>query len=156
MSAQQHVLPAVVMFLAACGGVTPAPERADEEERLPPYAVALRFEDAGTDEHETPYTAVSLVRIAPDGRRTVVALRREMGACFHEDASGTLAAARCWWAGAGARYVVRREDDAVAAARAEVDEMTGEGPLEEVGRVEVPRDAELRVLAPLPVAAHDD
>jgi hypothetical protein len=150
MNGARHALPAALLLLA-CGGGAPTPRTAqdgDDDEEVPPHAVALRFEDAGTDARGTPHTAVALVRIAPDGGRTVTALGEETGACYHRDAPNALIAGRCWWAGAGARYVVRREGDAVVALRADVDEMTGEGELAEVGRLEIPADAELQVLAP--------
>lgn len=136
--------------LSACGGAPPPVETAEEEDGPPPtYAIALRLEDAGTDAQDTPHTAVSLVRIAPDGARTVADLREEIGACYHvEGGPDVLMTARCWWAGEGGRYVVRREGDAVIALRADVQEETGEAELTEVGRVDVPADAELQVLAP--------
>ena len=118
--------------LLGCGAATPPPETPEDEAEGPPpsYAVALRFADAGADENETPQTRVLLVRIAPDGERVALIL------------------ARCWWAGAGARYEVRREGDAVIARRAGVDEMEGDQTLEEAARVEVPESARLEVLAP--------
>ena len=137
-------------FLFACGGATPAPEPASSSADGPStYAIALHFGDGGTDESETPHTMVSLVRIAPDGERHVLDLHDEIGACYLEPASGALLAGRCWWGGAGARYEVRREGDAVVAYRADVDEMADE-PAEfvEAGRIEVAEDADLEVLAP--------
>lgn len=138
----------VVCVVAGCGAAPPPVETRADDDEPETYAVALRLEDAGTDENETPHTAVSLVRIAPGGERTVESLRDEIGACYNIEASGALVAARCWWAGEGARYVVRREGDAVIALRAQAHEETDEGPLEEIGRVEVPADAELQVLLP--------
>ena len=140
----------VVLSVMACGGAPPPVETADEEEDGPPptYAIALRLADAGTDENETPRTPVSLVRIAPDDERTVAALRQEIGACYHVESTGALMTARCWWAGHGGTYVVRREGDSVVALRTDVHEEGAPATPEEVGRVEVPADAELQVLAP--------
>ena len=137
--------------LLGCGAATPPPETAEEEEAEgppPSYAVALRFADAGADENETPQTRVMLVRIAPDGERVARDLGTEVGACYHQDAGDALILARCWWAGAGARYEVRREGDAVIARRAGVDEMEGDQALVEAARVEVHENARLEVLAP--------
>lgn len=121
-------------------------EAADEPP--PRYGVALRFEDAEESEDGTPRTRVSLVRITPEGERTVSELATEPGACFHQPVRGALIAARCWWAGEGARYEVRRAGDEIVALRAEVHEETVAGEPIEVARLEVPRDAELDVLAP--------
>ena len=146
----QHPWPIFALVLAACGAAAPpAQEPSDEEnpdEPSPAFAIALRLEDAGADENETPRTRVTLVGIAPDGQREVAALRVEQGACWNEASPGSLTSVRCWWAGAGARYEVRRVGDAVVASRADIDEETGEGGLEEAGRIEVPRQTELRVL----------
>jgi hypothetical protein len=132
--------------LGACGAASPGP--ATEPTAAPPprpYAVALRLEEAGEDEQGTPHTRVSLVRISPDGVRTVETLRTEVGACYHQPRSGALLAARCWWAGFGAEYEVRRRGDAVVALRAEVEEI-GPGEPAEVARLEVPAGAELQVV----------
>lgn len=141
---------ALALALVACGGAaTPVRGAEDARDEPPPrYGVALRFEDAAEDEHGTPHTRVSLVRIAPDGERTVSELATEVGACFHQSAPGALIAARCWWAGEGAAYQVRRAGDAIVALRAEVHEETGAGEPAEVARLEIPREAELDVLAP--------
>ncbi|HJL16865.1 MAG TPA: hypothetical protein RMH99_14470 [Sandaracinaceae bacterium LLY-WYZ-13_1] len=140
----------LALFAAACGGAgTRPPERpAAEDEEPAAHAVALRFEDAGTDAQDMPHTGVRLVHIAPDGARTVVALSEETGACYHTEAVEALISARCWWAGEGARFIVRREGDAVVAHRAEVHEETGARDLVEAGRVEIPEDAPLQILAP--------
>ncbi|MFK7987108.1 MAG: hypothetical protein AB8I08_13875 [Sandaracinaceae bacterium] len=140
---------AIAAILSACGGQAPPPETPPPSNDDPvTYAVALRFEDAGTDGDETPHTAVSLVRIAPDGQRRVVSLREETGACFADVASGAMLAGRCWWAGFGARYEVRREADAVVAYRADQDEEAADSPFVEVGRFELDRDADVEVLTP--------
>ncbi|MEQ8455454.1 MAG: hypothetical protein RLO52_31415 [Sandaracinaceae bacterium] len=146
----RRVLLLSALLLAGCGAATPPAEEPEEEAEAPPssYAIALRFADAGTDENETPHTRVLLVRIAPDGERVARDLGTETGACYHQDPADALIQARCWWAGAGARYEVRREGDAVIALRADVDEMTEDAALEETARVEVPRAARLQVLAP--------
>lgn len=141
----------IALMLAACGATTPRTEEPGEpagEEPPPTFAIALRLEDAGADENETPQTRVALVRIGPDGSREIAELRVEPGACWHETTPGSMISARCWWGGAGARYEVHRDGDAIIARRAEVDEETGDASFEEVGRVEVPSGAELNVLTP--------
>lgn len=149
MSHARAILVAVV--LAACGAPAQSVEIEEPHAQEPPprYAIALRLDDAEEREDGTPQTRVSLVRIRPDGERTVEALRTEPGACYHVDpGAGALIQVRCWWAGQGAMYAVRRSHDAVVALRADVDEEAGAGELEEVARVDVPDDAELDVLAP--------
>ena len=59
-----------------------------------------------------------------------------------------LIAARCWWAGHGSRYVVRRSEEAVVALRGEEHEESDEVELVEVGRIDLPEGALLRVLGP--------
>ena len=76
-------------------------------------------------------------------------LHVELGACWNDEGEGrVLISARCWWAGAGARYEVVREGDAVIARRQDVDEMAEPGAWAEAGRVDIPDDAVLQVLAP--------
>lgn len=142
----------LVFLLASCGAASPRPgeprEEAERDDEPPPtFAIALRLQDAGTDENETPRTRVMLVKIAPDGERTVAELHVETGACWH-DAGSALITARCWWAGSGAAYEVRREGEAVIARRRATEEDSEAGPWEESGRVEVPEDAVLQILAP--------
>ncbi len=138
----------LVILLAGCGAATPPPEDpSDQDDGPETFAVALRLEDAGATEDETPQTRVALVRIAPDGTRTLEELGVELGACWNDAGQGeVLIAARCWWAGAGARYEVVREGDAVIARRQGVDEMTEGGGWIEVGRVEIPEGARVQVL----------
>ena len=139
----------IALLWTACGAASPAPERPEGSAADPvTYAVALRFEDAGTDDDDNPRTAVSLVRIAPDGTRDVAELSEEVGACYHEPAVETLIAARCWWGATGARYEVRREGDAVVAYRAAIVEERGTGDAAEAGRLEVDPEAELEILTP--------
>lgn len=140
----------LAVLWVGCGAATPLPEDpTDDEDEVQTYAVALRLEDAGATEDETPQTRVALVRIAPDGERTLEELHVEPGACWAEAGQGgVLLTARCWWAGAGARYEVRREGGEVVARRQDVDEMTENGGWADVGRLEVPEDANLQVLAP--------
>ncbi len=147
------------MWVAGCGGGSPRPgqspaavasdQEADDDAPVHPYVVALRLEEGDESEDGTPHTQVSLVRIAPDGNRVVESIRNEAGPCVVEDAPpGALSVVTCWWAGAGARYELRREGDAVVAMRADTDE--GAAPIEpeEAARVSVPADAELSVLTP--------
>jgi hypothetical protein len=136
----------IAILISACGASAPPPEVAEEE--LPieePYVVALRLEDAG-EEGDTPHTRVVLVRISPEGDRELTELRTEMGACYERPEVGALIAAHCWWAGAGARYVVRRDRDAVVALRADEDEEAGSGELAEVARLPIPEDARVEVV----------
>ncbi len=135
----------------ACGGAAPPVEEPDEPEDEAPetWAVALRLEDGGMDENETPRTRVVLVAIEPDGARGLTELEVETGACWHVEGEGAvLIAARCWWAGAGGVYALSREGDAVIARRRSVDELDEPGEWVEMGRVEIPEDANLQVLAP--------
>lgn len=149
-------LSVIALMLAGCGAAAPAPEEPEgptSGEPPPTFAIALRLEDAGADENETPRTRVALVMIAPDGAREIAELRVELGACWHETTPDSMISARCWWGGAGARYEVHRDGGAVIARRAEIDEETGDtgvgrARFEEVGRVEVPPDAELHVVTP--------
>lgn len=133
-----------------CGGATPSPRGAEDEAESdappPTYAIALRLEDGGADEDDTPRTRVRLVRIAPDGERGVADLGEERAACYYREAPGALIAATCWWAGAGGTYEVRREDGAVVAYRTPTDEDTGSSAPVEAGRLEVPEGALLQVL----------
>ena len=135
---------------SACGAATPPPEDPTDEDDGPvTYAIALRLEEAGPTDDETPQTRVALVRIAPDGERTLEELRVEQGACWAEAGQDpVLVTARCWWAGAGARYEVRREGDVVIARRQDLDEMAEDGAWTEAGRLDVPVSARLQVLAP--------
>ncbi|MEZ4335492.1 MAG: hypothetical protein R3B82_02595 [Sandaracinaceae bacterium] len=112
---------------SACGAATPPPEDPTDEDDGPvTYAIALRLEEAGPTDDETPQTRVALVRIAPDGERTLEELRVEQGACWAEAGQDpVLVTARCWWAGAGARYEVRREGDVVIARRQDLDDGRG-------------------------------
>ena len=141
-------------LLSGCGAASPrasipGPEERAEDEPPPTYAIALRLEDAGAREDDTPRTRVMLVAIAPGGDRTVNELRVELGACWHDASRDALITARCWWAGAGAAYAVRREGGAVVARRRSADEVSSdEAPWEEAGRVEVPEDAVLQILLP--------
>lgn len=141
-------------FLLGCGAASPRasipdePAERDEDEPPPTYAIALRLEDAGTREDDTPRTRVMLVAIAPGGDRTVNEVRVELGACWHDGSNDALITARCWWAGAGAVYAIRREGGAVVAHRRSADEASGERPWEEAGRVEIPEDAALQILLP--------
>jgi hypothetical protein len=133
--------------LAACGAATTGSTVTTAEVAPPrPYAVALRLEEAEEDAEGTPHTRVSLVRITPEGVRTVETLATEVGACYHQPRPGALMAARCWWAGVGSDYEVRRSGDAIVATRTEVDEETGAGAPSEVARLEVPSDAEVQVV----------
>lgn len=139
---------AIAVLAIACGGAPPPVVTPEEEPPEPePYGLAMRLEDGGTDaDTDTPHTRVALVRIAPDGERTVVELEREVGACYLRDAPDVLLAVTCWWAGAGAQYAVRREGDAVIAYRAASDEEGGVAAPVEVGRVEIPEDAPLQLV----------
>ena len=141
---------ALASLLCACGGAAPPPSSAadvDEAEAPPEperWAIALRLQDGGTDDSETPHTQVSLVRISPDGERSVIELHDEVGACYPQPArGGALIATRCWWAGQGALWSVRREGDAVVAYRAVEPEEGAPPEPSEAGRLEVPEDAEL-------------
>jgi hypothetical protein len=139
-----------LLVLTACGAV-PAPMPADSEDALASphrYVIGLRLEEAPEDEAGTPHTRVSLVRISPEGVRTLESLGTEAGACYLEPRVGVLLAARCWWAGQGALYEVRRVGDEVVASRTEVDEMTGSGAPSEVARLAVPSGVQVRVLGP--------
>ncbi|MBX3275665.1 MAG: hypothetical protein KF729_35725 [Sandaracinaceae bacterium] len=150
------LLSCALVVLAGCGGAPTSAPLGDEDEAggeagPDTYAVALRLEEADPTEDESPRTRVALVRIAPGGERTLEELRVELGACWHEEqaaADHALVSARCWWAGAGARYLVTRQGDAVVAHRQELDELADDGPWEEAGRVALPEDAVLQVLAP--------
>lgn len=140
---------AIAVLAIACGGAPPPVAAPEEEPPEPePYGLAVRLEDGGTDaDTDTPHTRVALVRITPDGERTVLDLEREVGACYLRDATeGALLAVTCWWAGAGAQYAVRREGDAVVAYRAASDEEGGVGAPVEVGRVEIPEDVPLQLV----------
>jgi hypothetical protein len=144
------IIPAVIVLAIACGSAPPivAPvEEAADPPRLH-HAIALRLEEGETDTNETPHTRVALVHIAPSGEREVHELGIEPGLCYHTELSDTLIAAECWWAGAGARFGLRRERSAVIALRVDVDEETGASEAREIVRVEIPRGAELDVLAP--------
>lgn len=147
-----RVIPLFVLVLAGCGATSrpalgPEPEEASEDEPPPTVAIALRLEDAGADENETPRTRVVLVAIAPDGRSTAE-LGVETGACWHVAMDGALITARCWWAGAGAAYAVHREGESIVAHRRDVDEQSDEPQWRESGRLDLPQDAVLEVLAP--------
>jgi len=152
VSAYRHFASLAILFVLAstgCGAAPVAPTGPVEEsvEAPPPrYAIALRFEEEDPSEDGTPRTRVSLVRITPEGERGVHALRAELGACYYEPHPEALTAGVCWWAGAGARYVILRRGGEVVALRAEADEERGYGDLEELASVEVPEDAELDVL----------
>lgn len=140
---------AIALALLGCGGAAAVVRDEEARDEPPPrYGIALRFEGADAADGGAPRTRVSLVRIPPEGERTVRELAVEVGACFHEPAGEALIAARCWWAGEGARYEVRREGEVVVALRADVDAEGSAGELAEVARLEVPEDAELDVLAP--------
>ncbi len=132
----------LALILTACGApaVPTSTVRAPEEE-VRPYAVALRLEDAGEHEEE-PRTRVSLVRITPEGERTITSLSVEPGACYHVEVDDALIAVRCWWGREGAHFVVMRSGESIVAMRGEG------GGLEEIGRIEVPEDAPVQVLAP--------
>lgn len=140
----------VALLLAACGATPPVVAPPDDEppERRARHAIALRLEEGETDENETPHTRVALVHIAPSGERQIHDLGTEPGLCYHATLADTLIAAECWWAGAGSRYGLRRTADAVVALRVDVDEETGPSEAREIARVEIPRRAELDVLAP--------
>jgi len=140
-----------VAFLAltACGAAVVHPAEPVEDNGPETYAIALRLEEAGADDADTPRTRVTLVEIEPDGARTLEELHVEVGACWHDtNVTDVLIAARCWWGGAGARYVVVRDGDAVIARRRELDEDTGDAAWVEAGRVSLPPGADLQVLAP--------
>lgn len=135
-------VPSLVLLSAACGAATvTSPEEAPTEQEAR-YAIALRFQEASPSAGGDPRTRVSLVRISPEGERTVRELGTEAGACYLDPAPGALLSARCWWGEASARYVLERRGEAILALRG--DESGAE--LREVLRLEVPEDAALDVL----------
>lgn len=138
----------LALSCAACGAATvPVTEPSEPEAEPPPrYAVALRFEEGEPSPEGTPRTRVSLVRIAPGGERSVSELRVEDGACYHRDEPGVLIAGVCWWAGSGARYVIRREGESIIALRAEATGDDTYGELTELTRIDVPAEAALDLL----------
>ena len=143
----------LLILLAACGGTSAPPPAQPEEEEDPPrpvVAVALRFEEAPTDEAtDTPYTRVVLVQIAPDEGRSTAEVGTFKGACQHvEPTVGTVLEARCWWAGAGAHVTVHREGDTLIAERSTQDEHTPATPAEEVARLQLPENAAIHPLLP--------
>lgn len=133
------------LALAACGGGTRVIAPSEPEDEAPPrHAVALRFEEATPSPDGTPRTRVSLVRIAPSGQPHVSELGVERGACYHRDEPDALIAGVCWWPGAGARYVLRRQGDAIVVLRADAAENGASyGQLAPLTHVDVPAEAEL-------------
>lgn len=139
--------------LAGCASTTRT-----TPERGPACTTALRMEEAsrppgGPDDAapsvdpDTPHTALSLVLLCEDRAPEVLPLGTEIGACFAiERPAGALLAARCWWGGAGAVWVVAREDyerdGALVARRAASDEMDA-----------APRELEPVASLPLPPRA---
>ncbi|MGE0789978.1 MAG: hypothetical protein AB7S26_30165 [Sandaracinaceae bacterium] len=141
----------IASVATGCGGSPPPLEDASDQEGEPiTYTIALRLEDAGEDAEGTPRTRVSLVRIAPDGNRTVVEGGEEPGPCYLVVEPDALTAARCWWAGAGSRYAVRRHGDALALERATEDADGAPGAYEARGSVELEDDARLELLGQAP------
>ncbi len=115
-------------------------------------AVALRFEDAGTDPTtDVPHTRVMLAVIREsDGRTETHEVRVVNGPCsFTAPTGGALTAGSCWWAGSGDNFEVVREGDEVLVRLAEVAEEL-DAPLPSVTalRVPLPASAQLQVVAP--------
>lgn len=135
-----------IVFLGACGGAAtgaPPPATADDPDSC---AVAVRIEEL-VPEVETddtvPRMVLTVVRICERDGTATAALPPEAGVCTPEAPErDAIAAATCWWAGAGAVVEVVRVGDELVARRTARDEMAGPGAPEDVARVPLPPDAE--------------
>jgi hypothetical protein len=142
-----------VVLAVGCGGASvPPPEEPEEEEEEegPIVAVTLRFEEAPSDEAtDTPHTRVVLVQIAPDEGRSTAEVGTFAGVCQHIAPDvGAVLAARCWWAGFGARVTVLREGDDLVAYGVRLDEHAPASDPEEAARMTLPENARLDPILP--------
>ncbi len=116
--------------------------------------MALRLEDAGTRAGtDVPETQVVLAVIREaDGRTEAHPVDLTTGVCTSAaPPPGVLAAARCWWAGAGAHYALVRVGDALAVRRVRADEqVSDDAPAEVLLRVPLSSAAELVVIGAEP------
>lgn len=131
---------------AADHGTTPEPE--PEE-----CTVAVRVEDAAGPEVPTediaPRMALTVVRICERAGTATLALPVETGVCTPAAPErGAIAAATCWWAGAGAVVEVVRAGGELVVRRTDYDEETPPGAPEEIGRLALPEGARTAALAP--------
>jgi hypothetical protein len=141
--------------LSGCGGAAPRgaqePRDGSERERV---AVALRLEDAGTRAGtDVPETRVSLAVIREaDGGTETQRVDVASGVCTSAPPPpGVLAAARCWWAGAGAHYALVRSGAELVVRRVREDEQSPEdAPAEVVLRVPLSAAARVDVIGAEP------
>ena len=141
--------------LSGCGGAAPHAELgADDASERERVAVALRLEDAGTragtDVPETRIV-VALIREV-DGRTVTHRADVASGVCTSAPPGpGTLAAARCWWAGSGAHYALVRSGAELVVRRVHVDEaVRDDAPAEIVLRVPLSAAARVDVIGAEP------
>lgn len=136
-----------IVVLIGCGAATPQAEEPDDGSPGPEIAVSLRLVDAS--EADVPASDAQLVLIHRSGRRELTPLTSLQGVCTHAvPEAGEVLRVSCWWAGAGSLLVARREGDVLIVARRVVDEENGPGEAEEIGRVELPRRAQLSPVTP--------
>lgn len=146
----------MLALLSACGATTraggpTATAAADPETCM----VTVRVEDASPEDAAlesadiVPRMTLTVVRICERDGTATLALPTEAGVCTPAAPErGAIAAATCWWAGAGSIVEVMREGDVLVARRTVYDEETPPGDPASIGRLDLPPDAEVATLAP--------
>lgn len=147
----------MLALLSACGGAPTrageptAPVAADPETCM----VTVRVEDAGPEDAAAasgdivPRMTLTVVRICERDGTATLALPTEAGVCTPAAPErGAVAAATCWWAGAGSIVEVMHDGDVLVARRTEYDEETPPGEPVSIGRLQLPPDADVATLAP--------
>lgn len=136
---------ALCLVLTGCGAATStAPTTPTPEPDT--CTVAVRVEDAEMDtasEDVVPRMMLTMVRICEhDGTATEV-LPIESGVCTPvAPERGSLAAASCWWAGAGSVVEIFRVGDELVARRTSHEEEAPPGEPVEIGRLTLPAGAD--------------
>ena len=135
------------VFGIGCGAATPPAEEPDDGSPGPEVTVSLRLVDTSAD--DVPRSDAQLVLIHRSGQRELTPLTSLEGVCTHAvPERGEVVRVSCWWAGSGAELVARREGDVLVVAKRVVDSESDAGEPEEVGRVQLPRRAQLSPVTP--------
>lgn len=123
----------LVALLVGCSPAPATPESGAKKPATGTVAVAWKFEQTREGEYGEPYSNVA-VRLSGDLNQVII-VGEFSGSCAEqrpEDigaaAEGVVAAARCWWAGAGEDFRVRRTAEALRVEHRSVDEGTAEEP----------------------------
>ncbi len=119
-----------------------APDDVPDAAPPPPpsrFGLSLGSRPLPPGEHDMPRQQLSLTLRLPTGTLETRDLGVIPGVCSAAATpDGALGAYRCWWAGAGTEFVVRRSGPELVATRIEVDEQSPRGAGREVARFVAP------------------